>query len=410
VATQPRRFLLVALGSTADAAPFLALGHALRAAGHQATLLAAPSLRRLAESAGLAFISLPQLGEHTAAEPLLDLPVEPAALAALYSRFAPLFGPLLDAVIAELPKHDALVASHLFPFLKNAAAAAHRSFAVLVFNPSDIPFAHAAPTAPPAWLPKFLQSAHRRRSLRTRESQLDQIVRLYAGPALHEHHLGSFSGFLRAPADLALVVVSPKLFPPPAPPPRPYLYTGFLRPPPAHTPSESLAPVAALARAGAPVTAIALDGLAPTPEMEILPRLLAAWPAGLPLILHSNRIAHAPDSSRPEILHVIAAPLDELFSLATIVVHSGSAETTAAALHAGRPQILVPPRPSYWTQTLPALGVARVLDSATWPELLAAAVDADLRKIALVRRVAECAAIVRAENGPARAVAELEKL
>jgi UDP:flavonoid glycosyltransferase YjiC (YdhE family) len=54
--------------------------------------------------------------------------------------------------------------------------------------------------------------------------------------------------------------------------------------------------------------------------------------------------------------------------------------------------------------------VARVLNPAAWPEQLFAAVDSALRDVPAVRRVTECASTLRAENGPARAVAELEKL
>jgi hypothetical protein len=389
-------------------APFLALGAALHAAGHQATLLAASTFHPLAESAGLAFASIPQLNAPAAAGPLLDLPAEPVALSLLYERLSPLFAPLLDAVVARLPSHDALVVSHLFPFFKNAAHAARRSFAVLVFNPDNIPFPHASPSGylPPIWLPKFLHAAHHRRVWHARETQLDQIVQLHAGAALHAHRLGKFTGFLHAPADRALIAVSPALFPPPVAPPAPYLYTGFLRPLPPSPPAEQLAPVAALARSGAPVTVLALDGPALT-QPEILPRLFAAWPPGLPLILRSDRPATI--APRPEIMFLPSAPLDELFSFATVVVHPGSAESTAAALFAGHAHILIPPRPSYWTKTLPALGVASLLDPANWPEKLPAAVDAALRTIARVRRVAECAALVHSENGPARTVAQLEK-
>jgi len=420
VPAPPRRFLLVALVSTADLAPFIALGAALRADGHEATLLADSSFSALAESSGLAFAPLlspiPPPGQNPSPELSLEAPLEPHPLAALYTGLAPGFAPLLDAVAAHLPNHDALITSRLFPFLKNAARAAGRPCAILALDPDGIPFAQTAPTdsPPPAWLPRLLHASYCRSAWRAHELQLDQIVNRFAGPALQARQLGKFRGFLGQPTDRVLVAVSPALLPPPGPLPVSSVYTGFLL---ASSPSDAvtrarLEPIAALAHAGSPVPVLALPRLSNDAATPLLRRVLAAWPRDFPLVIHAPHAHLTPNPQRPEILFPGPVPENELFNHATIVIHDGRYATTAAALYAGRAQIILPPAryPSYWTTALPRLGVARVLNPAAWPEQLVAAVDSTLRDVPGVRRVAECACTIRAENGPARAVTELEKL
>lgn len=324
--------------------------------------------------------------------------------------------PLLDAVAACLPNHDALVTSRLFPFLKNAARAKGHPCATLALDPDGIPFSQTAPTnsLPPPWLPHLLHAAHTRSAWCAQELLLDQIVNRFAGPALLEHQLGKFHGFLSQASDRVLVAISPALFPPPGSPPVPFVYTGFLHAssPPDASALTRLAPVAALARGGAPVPVLALPRLSTGAETPLLRRVLAAWPRDFPLVIHAPHSLLNPNPQRPEILFPGPVPDDELFTHATVIIHDGCYATTTAALYAGRAQILIPParHPSYWAAALPRLGVARVLDPAAWPEQLVAAVDSTLRDVPAVRRVAECASTLRAENGPARAVAELEKL
>jgi UDP:flavonoid glycosyltransferase YjiC (YdhE family) len=388
VPAPPRRFLLVALGSTDDVNPLLALAAALRAAGHTVTLL----------------------------EPDVEIPAPSPSLETLYASLAPAFAPLLEEVVAHLPQHDALVASHLFPFLKNAARAAGRPCADLVDCPLDVPFPHAAPREipPPSWLPKAFHRVYQYRARRVHEARLDRLVHRYAGPALRAQALGKFHGFLRQPADCSLVTVSAAIFPPPKPPPPHYAYTGFLRgsAAPDAPAAAALAQVATLARSAAPVPVLTLDRLAHGDEAVILPRLLATWPAHAPLVLLGPHPDFTRPALRPEILCLGPMPLDDLFAFSTVIIHDGSSATTNAALHAGRAQIIVPSddRSRYWARALQNLGVARVLDPATWPEQLTAAVDTSMHDISTVRRATTCASTLRAESGAALTVAALEKL
>jgi UDP:flavonoid glycosyltransferase YjiC (YdhE family) len=168
-----------------------------------------------------------------------------------------------------------------------------------------------------------------------------------------------------------------------------------------------LARVVAVERSGVPLPVLALDPLRPD-----LPRLFAAWPRGAPLVVQSTEVGVIADPQRPEIIFVGEIPRELLFTHASVVIHDGGADTTSAALHAGRPQIIIPQLDDqfYWARATAALGVATILSRTDWPESLPPALAAILRDASLPRRAVECATLIRAENGAAQAVRELEKL
>jgi vancomycin aglycone glucosyltransferase len=415
------KFLLATLGSTGDVYPFLALGSGLRRAGHGVTLLASPRHQAEAAQAQIDFVRVPSTGPEpdlsAIVAHMLETPNRLEQLEVLYAGLVPIFGPLLDETLARLPDHDGLVTSYLFPFLKNAARAAGRPCATLAICPNNIPVPHAGPEdapAPPGWLPKFLGETHHRLAWKIGERLLDKIVRRHAGAALKSRRLGSFRGFMGGPADRALVAVSPALFPPPNTLPENYRYTGFLRwqPPVNERAAAELELVRAREQSGAPVPVITLGSMAPAAAREIFARLLAAWPVGAPLVVQSGWAGWQGDPQRPEVLVIGAVPHDELFARATVIVHHGGAGTTASALYAGRPQIIIPHLGDqfYWAKATQALGVAKVLPRATWPELLKETLETLLRDVPMVRRATDCAIRLRAEDGAAQAARELEKL
>ena len=416
-----RRYLLATLGSTGDVFPFLALGKALIAAGHQVTLLANVSYRAAAEEAKLDFAPIPRTGlgpdlSHVIAE-MLKTPNRIAQFEELYAGLAPVFGDLIDETIRRLPDHDVLVSSYLFPFLKNAARTAGKKCAVLVFCPNNVPFADEGPEdAPkePRRTPKMLRRLHYRLGWTIGQKLLDGVVARQAGPDLRARGLGKFRGFLRDPADRALVTVSEKLFPPPGPLPKKYVCTGFLRWRPAmdDKAAADLARVTALEKRGVPLPVLTLGSMAPADALTQFSRLLAAWPRGAPMVVQSGGIEWPAIAERPEILVIGPVPHEDLFERATLVIHHGGAGTTAAALHAGRPQIIIPHLGDqhYWARTAQKLGVARILARETWPENLVAMVAEVLRDISLIRKAVEYAAIIRMENGAGKAVRELENL
>ena len=106
------------------------------------------------------------------------------------------------------------------------------------------------------------------------------------------------------------------------------------------------------------------------------------------------------------------APHDWLFPRMDAIVHHGGAGTTAAALHAGKPQVIWPfgvDQP-YWARRMETLGVAppaQPVHQLTGPAL-AAALDRALGDPGLARRSSALAALLRAEDGAGQAVSHLE--
>ncbi len=116
----------------------------------------------------------------------------------------------------------------------------------------------------------------------------------------------------------------------------------------------------------------------------------------------------------PSVLMVDDVPHDWLFPRMASIVHHGGAGTTAAALRAGKPSVVVPflGDQSFWARRVTDLGVApravpyRVLD----PERLARSIGRSLEDEEMRRNAARLAAAIAAENGVSRAADIIEQL
>jgi sterol 3beta-glucosyltransferase len=106
------------------------------------------------------------------------------------------------------------------------------------------------------------------------------------------------------------------------------------------------------------------------------------------------------------------APHDWLFPQMDAIVHHGGAGTTAAALHAGKPQVIWPfavDQP-FWARRMASLGVApaaQPVRQLTGPALTAA-FECALGDPGVARRATGLAARLRAEDGAGEAVSRLE--
>lgn len=118
--------------------------------------------------------------------------------------------------------------------------------------------------------------------------------------------------------------------------------------------------------------------------------------------------------SSDNLLVIDQAPHDWLFNRVSAVVHHGGGGTTAAALAAGRPQVVCPfvADQPHWARRMHAVGVAPEplphRNLTTGP--LDAAISHAVGKPALQERASELGAQIRAENGVAMAVQDLEKI
>ncbi len=114
----------------------------------------------------------------------------------------------------------------------------------------------------------------------------------------------------------------------------------------------------------------------------------------------------------PTVFGLDAAPHDWLFPRMSAVVHHGGAGTTAAALRAGKPAVVVPflgDQP-FWGARLESIGVAPApipRNALTAPALARAIAATD--DPAMRARAAELGALVRAEDGVGNAVRFIEE-
>jgi UDP:flavonoid glycosyltransferase YjiC (YdhE family) len=108
-----------------------------------------------------------------------------------------------------------------------------------------------------------------------------------------------------------------------------------------------------------------------------------------------------------------SAPHTWLFPRMAAVVHHGGAGTTAAGLRAGVPSIVVPffgDQP-FWGQRVAALGVgpAPIPRQKLTADALAQAIQHATTDTTMQRKAAELGAKIRAEDGVAEAVKQIER-
>ena len=103
---------------------------------------------------------------------------------------------------------------------------------------------------------------------------------------------------------------------------------------------------------------------------------------------------------------------DQLFSHGSVIIHHGGAGTTASALHAGVPQIIVPHFGDQflWAKEIRRLKTGVRIRRKRWPERITPAVNHIEESPTLAGRAKELADILATENGPNKAVQVLEEL
>lgn len=146
------RWLLSSWGSRGDLHPFLALGRGLIARGHTVTIVGHPEWAGDTEEAGLRFVST---GEPPRGDILRENPAIlstrwggiPSLQALAREVIAPGFPPLLAALRAEAPAHDAVIAHHFAFPAAIAAELAQKPWATVTLAPGVIPSAYSLPGA-----------------------------------------------------------------------------------------------------------------------------------------------------------------------------------------------------------------------------------------------------------------------
>jgi UDP:flavonoid glycosyltransferase YjiC (YdhE family) len=413
-----RRVVLACWGSYGDLFPYLALARRLRARGHDAIVATAPYYRDLVTRTGAGFHPMrPDINPDDTA--LITRVMDPARGASVV--IGEITAPAVRDAYADLAPMAAradLVVSHPITFAAPLAAETHRIpwlSSVLAptsfFSATDFPVLPPAPPRLQIWRSRpwaaraFFQLARRIsrpwtapvRSLRAELGLPDRGEPLYEGQFSPHGTLALFSRVLG--------VAQPDW--PPA-----SRVTGFAF----HDDDAAVpAPVAAFLAAGEAPVVFTLGTSAVGAAGDFYTESVAAARAvGRRALLLVGRQARrwSTESLPSGVLAAEYAPHGEVFRRAAAVVHHGGIGTTARALAAGRPMLVVPHAHDQHDNAhrVERLGAARVLDArayraarvATYLEPLLS----DGRYRSAATRVAE---VVAQEDGVATAVAEIER-
>lgn len=407
------KILLTSHGSTGDLYPVIGLGRALREAGHTVNFASAPLYREEIERAGLGFRHLPpDWKQEIFVEAMRELDRQKHPILLLRQIFRSglsFMKDLIDELANHLEEHDILVGSYLFPQYKSLCDRVGKPFAVVNFCHSVVPREDLPPEGifSLRGLPRGWQKAWNRLWWAVADRVICRVVNSVVQGVLKEKNLPPLDSYLRRPADLCLVAVSPGLMKPPSVAER-FVFTGYLRWQSA--PDEALEQKVQAFTQGEKVPVLTFGSVAFDHIPEVMGRFSARWPVGRKIIVQSGWAGLSVDLSRQDILVVGKVSHDQLFRHASVVIHHGGAGTTASVLHAGVPQVVIPHFGDqyFWAETVRGLGVGRILRKRYWPERLGTRVQSVEKASAYAEKARAAAALLAQEDGPGKAVRALE--
>jgi len=410
------RVTVLTVGSRGDVQPYLALAVGLRASGHEVRLATHARFRGAIEDRGLAFRPLEgdprELIRGRAGTEWLESGESTIRFVRRFLRlFRPLLRPYLAGVQAACTESDAIV------FAPLAFAAWHVAEALGV----------------PSWM-AAVQPATRTRAfpalpVAARPSPggaynlathvlYEQLAWQALRPTLNtwrREALGLRPLPLRGPFRAVqrrrtpvLYGFSPLVVPKPADWPAWYRLTGywFVDRPSGWTPPRR---VVEFIESGPPPVYVGFGSMVPRDPAATMQVVLGALRrAGVRGILATGWIGETGLTLPRHVLAIGDIPHDWLFPRMAAVVHHGGAGTTAAALRAGRPAVVVPffADQPFWAERVAALGVgpSPIPHSRLTLDRLAAAIRTAVRDGGIAQRAAALGDRIRAEAGVADAV------
>ena len=407
------KILLTTVGSAGDVHPFVAIGLALAERGCEVALAANPHFEPLVRSAGLGY---EPLGE--ALDPVSIARTNPAAFsryrgpAALFRGvFAPRFRELYDATLAALRAREPdLVVGHQISFgLPMAARKAGVPWAVATLAPATVisdrdPNVYAIGPDVRGWPMPARRAVHAMARFtinRLVDPPMNKLRRSVGEPTrrgtLFEEMLG---------ADLVLGMWSPAFRGPAADDPAGLEIVGF----PWFDRREpgGLEPVLeAFLEAGEPPVVVSLGSVLSATHDRLFERAAEACERlGVRAVFVTGRAATGRGPAAGSVLRVGYAPYGLLFPRAGVTVHHGGIGTTAQALRAGVPTLVLPHAHDQFDNAarVEGLGVGGRLSRAV-PTVgaLASAIDRLLGDAVVRERSSALGARLRAEDGASRA-------
>ncbi|HMQ35184.1 MAG TPA: glycosyltransferase [Chloroflexaceae bacterium] len=410
---------ILAVGSRGDVQPGVALGAALRRAGHAVRLASYAQFEGLAREHGLEFgpiagdiMAVLQSDEGRA---MVESRHPGRLLRLIRDTMDESYAQARDDIVAACADADGLVSLGAIYYSADAAARLRGvPHVTALLQPLGATGEFHAPLlpAPPVRAPAVNRLSHQ-----LSEQLFWTVMRPTMNRARRDFGLAplpwrpTFSRDLRAGAP-ALYAFSRLLVPRPADWPPSAHVTGFwfLDAPAAYAPPPDLA---AFLAAGDPPVYVGFGSMStrsPRRTAELALRALELS-GRRGLLMRGWGGMHA-EELPPSVQMIDGAPHAWLFPRMGAVVHHGGSGTTGAGLLAGVPSILVPffADQPFWAERVAALGVgpAPIPRRRLTAEGLARAIEA-ADSPAVRRRAAAVGQIVAAEDGVGRAVALVER-
>ncbi len=410
------RVILTSHGSTGDIYPVIALAVALQQAGHHVRFATIPHYQLEIEQAGIEFLPLcpnwaqADLSYWMGRLQKIRTPVY--QLRELYvgaRQYIPEMIARMDRALADA---DLLVSSYLFPMNRAIAERRGVPFATFAFAHHVIPSPDYPPEnlPSPRWMGNRLRRSWNKWLWKTGDAVVDRVINGTIAGELRAARLAKVRHFFAAPAERVLVAVSEQLMrPQEAEIDDRFRFTGYCR---WQAPEDPVLETELRAfTGGEQVPVLTFGSMVYDNPGAVMERFVRAWPKNRKIIVQRGW-AQFPQLGDEAAFKVIGkVSHDQLFRHASAIIHHGGAGTTASALHAGKPQIVVPHigDQTFFGMEVERLGCGFRERRTRWPEHLHLALDRLTANPAHARRAAEVRAILARENGPARAIEELER-
>jgi vancomycin aglycone glucosyltransferase len=409
------RVILTSHGSTGDIYPVIALAVALQRAGHHVRFATIPHYQAEIEAAGVEVLPLcpnwqqADLSYWMGRLQKIRLPLY--QLREIYVGALPYIPEMLERMDRALDDADLLVSSYLFPMNKSVADRKGVPFATFAFAPHVVPSPDYPPEnlPSPAWFPRPLRRLWNRTLWQLGNTAVDTVInRTVAGP-LRAAGLPKVRKFFSEPAERVLVAVSEKLMRPAGAEIQPrFRFTGYCR---WQAPEDAALDADVTAFTGGErVPVLTFGSMVYDHPRATIRRLVKNWPRGKKIIVQSGWAGFPALADCPHIKVIGKTSHDQLFRHASLVIHHGGAGTTASVLHAGVPQIVVPHigDQTFFGQEVERLGCGFRISKKNWPQQLYLATERIKANSGYAARAVEAQEILLKENGPARAIEELE--
>jgi vancomycin aglycone glucosyltransferase len=411
------RVILTSHGSTGDIYPVIALAVAMQKAGHSVRFATIPHYQAEIEAAGVEVYPLCPNWEQADLSywmgRLQKIRSPIYQLREIYVGAKAYIPEMIARMDTALATADLLVSSYLFPMNKNIADRRGVPFATFAFAHHVVPSSDYPPEGIPSpqWLGPKARHAWNRWLWKMGNTIVDRVINNAIRTPLRDAGLPKVKHFFSEPAERVLVAVSEKIMRPQNAQIDPrFRFTGYCRwQSPVDTKLE-----AELTEfcAGEKVPVLTFGSMVYERPGETMERFVRSWPRQRKIIVQRGWAQFPALAEDGHIKIIGPVSHDQLFQHASAIIHHGGAGTTASALHAGKPQIIVPHigDQNFFGSEVERLGCGfRLRQLKRWPELLNGVVDRLLGNPEHTKNAARVQSVLLAENGPARAIEELER-